>query len=81
MWDWLFSGVLPEVSEQWNYAMITLVVRFIGVFVVMFIMQLALQASAGAVRLAEKRQARTVQPNPNPAPVATTCQVSPSATS
>jgi hypothetical protein len=70
MWDWLLSGVLPEVSEQWNYAMITLVVRFIGVFVVMFIMQVALQASASVVRLVEKRQAGTVQPNPNLAPVA-----------
>jgi len=57
MWDWLFSGVLPEVAEQWDYAMITLVVRFIGVFVVMAIMQVALQASARGVKALEKRQA------------------------
>jgi hypothetical protein len=58
MWDWLFSGLLPEVSEQWDYAMITLVVRFIGVFVVMAVMQVALQASARVVRALEKRQAK-----------------------
>jgi hypothetical protein len=61
MWEWLFSGVLPEVSDQWDYAMITLVVRFIGVFVVMAIMQIALQVSARGVKAWENRQARTGQ--------------------
>jgi hypothetical protein len=70
MWDWLFAGVLPEVAERWDYAMITLVVRFIGVFVVMFMMQVALQASAGVVRTLEKRQAANVPSIPNSVPQA-----------
>ena len=69
MWDWLLAGVLPEVADQWQYATVTLVVRFIGVFVVMGVMQLALQASAAAVRAFEKRPAGPA--HSNPAPVAT----------
>jgi hypothetical protein len=69
-WHWLFSGVLPEVSEQWDYAMITLIVRFVGVFAVMAAMQVALQASARVVRALEKRQAGKEEPEPVSAPAA-----------
>lgn len=73
MWEWVFSGVLPEVSERWDYAMITLIVRFVGVFVVMAAMQVALQASARGVRALEKRQAKASRddsvPVAAPAPV------------
>lgn len=67
-WHWLFSGVLPEVSEQWDYAMITLIVRFVGVFVVMATMQVALQASARVVRALEKRRTGREEPKLAPAP-------------
>jgi hypothetical protein len=70
MWDWVFSGMLPEVAEQWDYAMITLIVRFVGVFVVMAAMQVALQASAYGVRAVEKRQAKAALANSIPAPAA-----------
>jgi len=53
--DWLFRYADPSID--WNYAMITLMVRFVGVFVVMFVMQIALQVSAFAVRRLEWRQA------------------------
>jgi hypothetical protein len=66
MFDWIFSGVLPEVAERWDYAVITLVVRFIGVFVVMGVMQIALQASARVVRTVEKRQAPPIPANSVP---------------
>jgi hypothetical protein len=74
MWDWVFSGVLPEVSKEWDYAMITLVVRFVGVFVVMAAMQIALQASARGVRAWESRQAK----NAGAAPVSVTTTAVPS---
>lgn len=76
MWDWfrhwLFSGVLPEVAERWDYAMITLVVRFVGVFVVMATMQVALQISARIVRALEKRRTGRDERNPVLDPVPAT---------
>jgi hypothetical protein len=51
--DWLFRYADPTID--WNYAMITLLVRFIGVFIVMLVMQLALQASSRILRLYERR--------------------------
>ena len=51
--DWLFTYADPTID--WDYAMITLVVRFIGVFFVMFVMQVAMQLSARAVRYIEAR--------------------------
>jgi hypothetical protein len=49
--DWLFRFADPSI--EWSYAFITLMVRFIGVFVVMFVMQIALQVAAFAVRRIE----------------------------
>jgi len=60
--DWLFTYADPTID--WNYAMITLVVRFIGVFVVMGVMQVALQISSVAVRRYEARS----EPMPAEAP-------------
>ena len=53
--DWLFRYADPSID--WHYALITLTVRFVGVFVVMFVMQIALQVSAFAVRRLERWQA------------------------
>lgn len=53
--DWLFQYSDP--SLDWGYAMTTLLIRFIGVFVVMFVMQVFLQASARAVAWIEGRGA------------------------
>jgi hypothetical protein len=55
--DWLLTFADPTID--WNYAMVTLVVRFIGVFVVMFVMQVALQVSSYAVQRVESRGAET----------------------
>ena len=52
-WDWLFTYTDPSID--WDYAMITLVVRFIGVFLVMGVMQVALQVSSRVVRRIESR--------------------------
>jgi hypothetical protein len=59
--DWLFKFTDPSVD--WNFAIVTLMVRFIGVFVVMFVMQVALQVSSRLVRAYEERGAA------GPAPV------------
>ena len=72
--DWLLHYADP--SLDWNYAMTTLVVRFVGVFVVMLVMQVALQAAARGVRWVESREAapavapRRTTPGPATAPVA-----------
>jgi hypothetical protein len=52
--DWLFRYADPELD--WGYALITLIVRFIGVFVVMLAMQVALQVAARAVGVIERRR-------------------------
>ncbi len=49
--DWLFTFADPTID--WNYAMITLLVRFIGVFFVMAAMQIALQVSSRVIRRIE----------------------------
>ena len=51
--DWLLQHTDPSVN--WSYALITLVVRFVGVFVVMLVMQVALQLSARVIRMIETR--------------------------
>jgi Na+-transporting methylmalonyl-CoA/oxaloacetate decarboxylase gamma subunit len=53
MLDWLLSNTHPSVD--WNYAMITLVMRFIGVFIVLAFIQIALQAASRVVRRIERR--------------------------
>ena len=50
--DWLFRFADPSID--WHYAMATLLVRFIGVFAVMIVMQIALQIAAAVVRQIEK---------------------------
>jgi hypothetical protein len=65
--DWLLTYADPTLD--WNYALSTLLVRFIGVFVVMFIMQVSMQGAAVAVRWWEERSA---PPSPAPAPPAVT---------
>ena len=62
--DWLFQYADPSVD--WNYAMITLVIRFIGVFLVMIVMQVALQASARAVGYIDGRGRRAEPPGSSP---------------
>ncbi len=52
--DWLLRFADPTI--EWDYALITLTVRFVGVFVVMFVMQVALQASARLVQRIERRR-------------------------
>lgn len=54
--DWLFQYSDPTID--WPYAMVTLIVRFIGVFLVMAVMQVALQIAARAVGFIESRPAR-----------------------
>lgn len=53
--DWLTQYADPGLD--WDFALITLIVRFIGVFVVMLAMQVTLQAAAWGVRLIEAREA------------------------
>lgn len=57
--DWLFRFADPSID--WNYAMVTLVVRFIGVFVVMAVVQVALQASSLVIHRIEARTAAPAQ--------------------
>ncbi|MFN2376794.1 MAG: hypothetical protein ABR538_09670 [Candidatus Binatia bacterium] len=54
--DWLFTYADPTID--WNYAMITLVVRFIGVFVVMAVVQIAMQTASKGIRIVETRAAQ-----------------------
>lgn len=54
--DWLFTYADPTID--WDYAMITLVVRFIGVFVVMAAVQVAMQSASRAIQAVESRTAR-----------------------
>jgi hypothetical protein len=55
--DWLFTFADPTLD--WNYAMVTLLVRFIGVFFVMAVMQVALQVSS---RIVQRIEAPAKQP-------------------
>jgi hypothetical protein len=64
--DWLFTYADPNLD--WNYAIITLLVRFIGVFVVMLVMQVALQLSAQVVRRIEGVSAKSAAAEQAPAP-------------
>ena len=64
--DWLFQYADPSID--WNYAMVTLVVRFIGVFVVMIVMMIALQASAKVVRRIERRRLAASADTPTASP-------------
>lgn len=71
--DWLFARADPTID--WNYAMITLVVRFIGVFVVMAVVQVAMQAASRAIQAVESRTAlraaaATAAASPSAAPAA-----------
>lgn len=45
---WLTQGTLPEID--WNYALVTLAVRFIMVFLVLWMIQGAMQLLAYSVR-------------------------------
>jgi hypothetical protein len=58
--DWLLRFADP--SLDWSYALITLFMRFIGVFLVMLTMQAALLASARAVGYLERRDKRATPP-------------------
>ena len=49
--EWLLQYADPSID--WPYAMITLIVRFIGVFLVMLVMQVALQIAARVVKRIE----------------------------
>lgn len=66
--DWLFAYTDPTID--WEYAMLTLVVRFIGVFVVMALVQVALQTASHVIRRIEARSARhAAAAKPTPAVV------------
>lgn len=58
--DWLLRYADPSID--WNYAMVTLVVRFIGVFIVMAVVQVALQAASVVVRRIEAPDGREEAP-------------------
>jgi hypothetical protein len=60
--DWLVRYADPTLD--WSYALVTLVVRFAGVFVVMLVMQAALQVAAAAVARIERRRRRAAPPPP-----------------
>jgi hypothetical protein len=63
-WGWLFQYADPDLD--WGYALITLLVRFIGVFVVMLSMQVALQVAARAVKVIERRREAAAAGPPAP---------------
>jgi len=56
MMDWLLQNTHPSVD--WNFALITLLIRFIGVFVILLFIQIALQIASRSVRYFENRKAR-----------------------
>jgi len=56
MMDWLLQNTHPSVD--WNYALITLMIRFIGVFIILSFIQIALQIASRSVRFFENRKAR-----------------------
>ena len=56
--DWLFQFAHP--STDWSYVVVALIVRFIGVFGVMFVMLVALQGATKVVQAIER------QPGPLP---------------
>ncbi|MBI5504758.1 MAG: hypothetical protein HY899_08135 [Deltaproteobacteria bacterium] len=59
--DWLLRYTDPSID--WSYATVTLIVRFIGVFVVMAVVQAALQiASAVIIRLESRGAAPATAP-------------------
>ena len=51
--DWLLQYADPSID--WGYASVTLIVRFIGVVVVMFVMQVALQVSSRIIGVIDAR--------------------------
>ena len=54
--DWLLTYADPTID--WEYAMVTLVVRFIGVFVVMALVQVGMQTASRVIMTMEARAAR-----------------------
>jgi len=62
--EWLLHYAKPDLD--WDYAMATLVIRFIGVFVVMLVMQVALQLSTRVIKAVERRHAVATHPTEEP---------------
>ena len=63
MLEWLLQNTDPSVD--WNHALITLFIRFIGVFVVLAFIQVALQVGSRVVHWIERRkQASDAPPKP-----------------
>lgn len=62
--EWVLQYADPDLD--WNYAVVTLAVRFIGVFVVMLVMQVALQVAARAVKVIERWEATSTAALPGP---------------
>ena len=54
--DWLLQNTDPSID--WNYALITLMIRFIGVFFILLFIQIALQIASRSVRVFEGRKER-----------------------
>jgi hypothetical protein len=54
--EWLLQNTHPSID--WNYALITLIIRFIGVFFILLFIQIALQIASKSVRYFENRKAR-----------------------
>jgi hypothetical protein len=59
--DWLLQWADPGVD--WSYAIITLIVRFAGVFAVMLVMQVVLALAARGVRMIEGRTPGASRPD------------------
>lgn len=50
--EWVTSGARPDLN--WTYALITLMFRFVAVFVVLWLIQAGLQLSAYLIRRSER---------------------------
>ena len=57
MLEWLTQRAQPDLD--WNYAMITLVVRFVAVFVVLWVIQAGMQLSAYFIGVGEGAETGT----------------------
>ena len=61
------QGVLPEVMAHWDEAMISLMFRFIAVFLVLFMIQLAMQLSGRLIRLTDRTDGAAESDKPDAA--------------
>ena len=55
-----------ETAFSWSYALSTLFIRFFGIFLVLGILQIALQVSGRVFRVMDERRALQEAPKPSP---------------